>query len=30
MYLRHAITQKLGFDEVFVCGSRGAPVWENE
>lgn len=30
MYLRHAIVQKLGLDEVFLCGSRGALVWKNE
>lgn len=28
MCLRHAIVQKLGLDEVFICGSRGALVWK--
>ncbi|KAK2515108.1 hypothetical protein Q9966_015493 [Columba livia] len=26
----HAIVQKLGLDEVSVCGSRGALIWKNE
>ncbi|XP_064889604.1 uncharacterized protein LOC110364013 isoform X2 [Columba livia] len=26
----HAIVQKLGLDEVSVCGSRGALIWKND